>query len=300
MEKPLRVSSLYFLLQLLTWLYLVQARDNGCHLISCLRCDENNSSKCTRCSQLVLRSQDCDIKSCPPGYLSRWTSLSDYMSSACHESPVSNGLTGEVVGAAVGIFLCIGTAVAFGFYCKYSQKHKSSKHPPSITHSTQSQYFSSEESEREVLEYLREIRELRKEAPIFLDMLNETRRQVRDLPSYSALQPYRPVLKDLSRILILLNRPDASLTHPPPDWETLLAWAHRILNRYKKHHSNHVNELVSFFHGEPSQYGLSSFDSNYNTRKKISNEFLDWQTSSQLDDFISLGFRPQDEITTEL
>lgn len=55
----------------------------GCHLISCLKCDGNNGTQCTKCSQLVLRSKHCEETSCPPGYLSRWTSLTDYMSSAC-------------------------------------------------------------------------------------------------------------------------------------------------------------------------------------------------------------------------
>lgn len=300
MGKPLRVLSLYCFLYLLTYLSFVLSDSNGCHLISCLKCDGNNGTQCTKCSQLVLRSKHCEENSCPPGYHSRWTTLTDYMSTACLERLDSNGLPGEVVGAAVGIVLCLATAIAFGLYCKYTRKRKSSKHPPSLTHSTQSQYFSSDESEREMLEYLREIRELRKEAPVFLDMLNETRRQVRALPSYSALQPYKPVLKDLSRILILLNRPEGSLAHPPPDWETLLAWAHRILNRYKKHHSNQVNELESFFQGEPSQFGLSTFDSNYNKRKRASSEYIEWEGTTQLEDFFSLGFRPQDEITTEL
>jgi hypothetical protein len=65
-----------------------------------------------------------------------------------------------------------------------------------------------------------------------------------------------------------------------------------------------VNELVSFLGGnggsriEQAQFNISVFDTNYNTRKS-SREFSEWH-SSQLDDFFTLGFRPQDEITTEL
>jgi hypothetical protein len=41
-------------------------------------------------------------------------------------------------------------------------------------------------------------------------------------------------LRDLSRILTLLNRSEARLGAPPPDWDTLLDWAERSLRRYKK------------------------------------------------------------------
>ncbi|XP_073998562.1 FU domain-containing protein T48 isoform X4 [Rhodnius prolixus] len=297
MGKPSRVCPLYYCLPALFLLLIeyalsLEMLDDCRGLVSCLKCDGSNTTQCTKCSQLVLRSRECSFLSCPPGYTSKKTNLMDYMTTICQERLRTKGLSGEVVGASAGIILCVLTALAFGLYCKYIRR--SSKRPPSLSHSTQG----SEESERECMEYLKEIRELRTEAPVFLDMLNETRKQVRTLPSY-ALQPYKPVLKDLSRILILLNKPDSKLTIPPPDWETLLAWAHRILGRYKKHHNNQVTELVSFFRGESSQYSGSGFDSNYNTRKR-SDEYIEWHNTSQLDDFISLGFRPQDEITTEL
>ncbi|KAK9509020.1 hypothetical protein O3M35_006435 [Rhynocoris fuscipes] len=299
MGKPFRVYPFCYCLPALFLLLIEYVLPSemldDCHgVVNCLKCDGSNTTQCTKCIQLILRSRECSsFASCPPGYTSKRTTLMDYMNNICQERLRSKGLSGEVVGASAGIILCLLTALAFGLYCKYSKK--TNKRPPSLTHSTQG----SEESDRECLEYLKEIRELRSEAPIFLDMLNETRRQVRTLPSY-ALQPYKPVLKDLSRILILLNRPDSKLNVPPPDWETLLAWAHRILARYKKHHNNQVTELVSFFRGESSQYSGSGFDSNYNTRKRLSDDYIEWHNTSQLDDFVSLGFRPQDEITTEL
>lgn len=46
---------------------------------------------------------------------------------------------------------------------------------------------------------------------------------------------FRPVLKDLSRILILLNKEDCFL-NPPSDWEILFAWGDRVLRRFKKQH----------------------------------------------------------------
>lgn len=50
----------------------------------------------------------------------------------------------------------------------------------------------------------------------------------------------RPVLKDLSRILILLNRAEDRIGVPPADWETLLAWGERVLRRYKKQNPDQV------------------------------------------------------------
>lgn len=52
---------------------------------------------------------------------------------------------------------------------------------------------------------------------------------------------FRPVLKDLSRILILLNRPEDRIGLPPADWETLLAWGERVLRRYKKQNPDQVS-----------------------------------------------------------
>uniref|UniRef100_A0A0A9Y1P3 Isoleucine--tRNA ligase n=1 Tax=Lygus hesperus TaxID=30085 RepID=A0A0A9Y1P3_LYGHE len=302
-----RARPLYFSIGILLLVHHALSNISGeckSRVVSCMKCDGNNTSHCSRCSQLVLRNRQCQDESsvCPPGYdVKRWSSLIDFMATACQDRLSSKGVPGELVGGSIGVIVCIAAALAAGLYCKYGKKRR--KHTSSLSHSTQG----SETSERDMMEYLREIRDLRPEAPLFLEMLNETRRQVRNLPSYSALQPYRPVLKDLSRILILLNRPENRLNTPPPDWETLFNWAHRILARYKKHHANEVNELVNFFQGEPSRYssGSSALDSNYNSRKRESierDEYIEWQQAAQLEDFVNLGlgFRPQDEITTEL
>lgn len=278
-------------------------------LVSCMKCDGANTTPCSKCTQLVLRSEKCTSQSCPPGYTSHWSTLMDYMTDVCKERLKAGGFSfsGEVVGALIGIFLCVLTAVTLGLYCKFYKqpRHALSTPPPSLTGTHSSQ--GSDESG--CLEYIKLIAELRPQAPVFLDMLNDTRRQVRNLPSRSALQPYKPVLKDLSRILIILNRPERKLGPPPPDWETLLAWANRVLNRYKKHHSNQVNELVSFLGGgevysggvsQQEAFQISVFDTNYNTRKESLDYSGEWPDSSELDDYFSLGFRPQDEITTEL
>ena len=100
-------------------------------------------------------------------------------------------------------------------------------------------------------EFLKHLATLRCEGHTFLAMLNDTRRQVREL-YYSGnngdgavgIQAYRPVLRDLARILVLVNKKDEEILMPPQDWQRLLAWAERLLRRYKKHSSPEVSFIA--------------------------------------------------------
>lgn len=105
-------------------------------------------------------------------------------------------------------------------------------------------------------EFIRELSLLRHEAPVFLSMLNETRRQVREIYKAKATNnkkensifAYRPVLRDLYVILVLLNKPEEKISTPPHDWKKLLSWGERVLKRYKRQHNidTPVGELVTF------------------------------------------------------
>ncbi|RZF45478.1 hypothetical protein LSTR_LSTR009349 [Laodelphax striatellus] len=396
---------------------------------SCLKCDSKlpgqngteggggggGESRCIKCSQLiVLHSRVC-VDSCPPGYTEEYSSLVDYMGRVCKESLFLGGiaLSGQtlaiVVGAVVGTVICFilvliaGICVKYRRYRAFRAKQRDSLSLSHLTGTQRSQ--DSDDSERP--EFLKHLASLRPDAPVFLAMLNETRRQVRDLrrPSRqdSAIQAYKPVLKDLSRILILLNRREERIGTPPADWETLLAWGERVLRRYKKQNPNQVAQLVSFLqvpvqtHATPSppsshspypsqlttfasppsvaasvpstpspvamatsrmkqpnfqQLAISAFDNNYNSRSASNRKSEDdirpntaasllqqpslidsgvdfssnWEfnpnnytilaewsattdnsptdysefATTDDDDFFTLGFRPQDEITTEL
>lgn len=55
---------------------------------------------------------------------------------------------------------------------------------------------------------------------------------------------YRPVLRDLARILVLINRRDDEIPVPPDDWQRLFSWAERLLRRYKRHSSPEVSENI--------------------------------------------------------
>ncbi|XP_046660835.1 uncharacterized protein LOC124354433 isoform X2 [Homalodisca vitripennis] len=311
------------------------------------------------------------------------------MGKVCRESLFLGGiaLSGQtlavVVGSLAGAVICLALVLTAGVcvkYRRYRTLREKARQSPSLGHLTGTQRSQdSDDSERP--EFLKHLSSLRSDAPVFLAMLNETRRQVRELrrPNRqdSTIQAYKPVLKDLSRILILLNRREERLGPPPPDWETLLAWGERVLRRYKKHNPNQVAQLVNFLQvpvqthpsppspypptlttftpthkppshtdssstGTPSspspnmqQLAISAFDAKYEKREDRSpavalnqNSLLDsgvdfnpsWEfnptnytilaewTASEPepsysefdDDFFQLGFRPQDEITTEL
>lgn len=245
----------------------------GCGgLKSCLKCDTRPTSttkngtngdrpgsvRCIKCKQLiVLGSRQC-VESCPPGYSEEWSSLVDYMGRVCRESLFLGGiaLSGQtlaiVVGALAGTVICFVLVLIAGIclkYRRYRTMRAKARQSPSLGHLTGTQRSQdSDDSERP--EFLKHLASLRGEAPVFLAMLNETRRQVRDLRrpnrTDSAIQAYKPVLKDLSRILILLNRREDRIGAPPADWETLLAWGERVLRRYKKHNPHQVAQLENF------------------------------------------------------
>lgn len=219
-------------------------------------------------------------------------------------------------------------------------------------------------------------------------MLNETRRQFREINKSKlaihkkelASNSYRPVLRDLCIILMLLNKPDEKILNPPQDWRKLLSWGERVLKRYKRQNNmtSPIGELVNFLQvpehmhfatsrgslfvpygtlstvstntltstvsRKPKNQKSDSPEANFPRRdsymdvgERVSDcntvlqmdcandinvsclnsfseaEFDAWDESHTIlaewsasreclfeDDFVRLGFRPQDEITTEL
>lgn len=195
-------------------------------------------------------------------------------------------------------------------------------------------------------------------------MLNDTRRQLRELHragDNNAIAAYKPVVRDLAKILLLLNRPQEKICLPD-DWEHLFQWAEKTLKRYKRMSEvsqPQVAQLINFLQGtnidsdpdysirgsttmstfKPDQVfgssislqdvAINNFQTNYDNKcvsspinpqwkfeyslvanNMPSSEFNPalWRNSKEYlssavfldDDFCQLGFRPQDEITTEL
>ncbi|XP_034949155.1 uncharacterized protein T48 [Chelonus insularis] len=205
----------------------------------CLWC---KGAYCARCA--VLLHQGRCVDTCPPGHIADRSTRVDYMGRICRETGYMFGLTGSQVAIFVGI-LSGATICIFIIVCGAIVFHRRKKKAAKLIR----QY----EDSAERREFLKHLATLRGEANTFLAMLNDTRRQVREL-YYSGnngdgavgVQAYRPVLRDLARILVLVNRSDDDIYLPPDDWQRLLSWAERLLRRYKKHTSPEVAQLVTF------------------------------------------------------
>lgn len=267
---------------------------------------------------------------------------------------ISNDTLTILTGVLCGSLLClilIGTAFV---YVKYKRRNVQQ------TIDTGSELDDTPERR----DFLKQIETIRPYAHTFLDMLNDTRRQMRELYNEgdnTALAAYRPVVRDLAKLLLLLNRPIERIAIPD-DWEHLYNWAEKTLKRYKRMSEvsqPQVAQLINFLQGpilstevdhdtsinrgnttmstfKPDKtFGSSlslqdtaikNFNMNYETTfpnpqwkfdfsvggsGTLSNsEFnpIVWKSSKEFlnntyfldDDFCQLGFRPQDEITTEL
>ncbi|XP_012271742.1 uncharacterized protein LOC105695065 [Orussus abietinus] len=205
----------------------------------CVRC---RGGSCARCAILLHRGACVDA--CPAGHTADWSTRDEYMGRICRETEYAFGLTGSQVAVLVvvasGATICI-FIILCGVVVVHRRKRKAAK--------TMQRF----EDSAERREFLKHLATLRGEGNTFLAMLNDTRRQVREL-YYSGsngdgavgIQAYRPVLRDLARILVLVNRRDEEIAVPPEDWQRLLAWAERLLRRYKRHSSPEVAQLVTF------------------------------------------------------
>ncbi|XP_011252578.1 uncharacterized protein LOC105249080 isoform X2 [Camponotus floridanus] len=196
----------------------------------CRRCRDGT---CARCA--VLLHQGTCVHTCPPGFVADWSTRDEYMGRICRETGYMFGLTGSQVAILVGV-VSGATICTFIIICGAIVVHRRKKKAAKLA-----QKF---EDSAERREFLKHLATLRGEAHTFLAMLNDTRRQVREL-YYSGnngdgavgIQAYRPVLRDLARILVLVNRRDDEIPLPPDDWQRLFSWAERLLRRYKRHSS---------------------------------------------------------------
>ncbi|CAL1686452.1 unnamed protein product [Lasius platythorax] len=205
----------------------------------CRRCRDGT---CARCA--VLLHQGTCVHTCPPGFVADWSTRDEYMGRICRETGYMFGLTGSQVAILVGV-ISGATICIFIIVCGAIVVHRRKKKAAKLA-----QQF---EDSAERREFLKHLATLRGEAHTFLAMLNDTRRQVRELyyagsngDGAVGIQAYRPVLRDLARILVLVNRRDDEIPLPPDDWQRLFSWAERLLKRYKRHSSPEVAQLVTF------------------------------------------------------
>lgn len=323
---------------------------------ACLRCGPEG---CIKCKDVIIYGTRQCVTNCPPGYEINWSVKSGYMGRICESKSSYIGINKELltvlVGIAAGVFLCILMITTALIIFRYKSKLKRA----TIDN------VSETEDTPERKEFLKQVESLRPHAHTFLGMLNDTRRQVRELHQEgdNVSATYRPILRDLAKILFILNKPNETLT-VPNDWEHLYGWAEKTLKRFKRMSEisqPQVAQLVNFLQApvrpfdstevsrtgtlmstfkpdRPSGSSLSlqdvaikKFNSNYDltfnsslnpqwkfdysvvgqnypkscefnpSEWKSSKEYLNGVNSQISDDeFCQLGFRPQDEITTEL
>lgn len=196
---------------------------------SCLRCNERG---CVKCSELLrVDTREC-ISDCPSGYVAQWSTTSEFMGRVCYPVGFSGSFLAAVVGIAAGAVLCIVLIIGAMAVIRRKQKRKKYR-----------ETFIDENIDR--LEFLKQLDELRPQAEYFLQMLNDTRRQIRKLHlagDSSGAATYHPVVRDLAKILILLNKPVELISSPPHDWQRLYVWAEKVLDRYKPE----LTQLIEF------------------------------------------------------
>ncbi|KAL7729874.1 hypothetical protein ACLKA6_014724 [Drosophila palustris] len=320
----------------------------------CLRC---NKAGCIKCPlYLVTDTRQC-VEQCPTGYLDQWSAHTEFMGRVCVPTGYSGPLMAALAGLLGGFLVCLSLLAVSVMLVRRKRRRKSVKQKL-INENTMDR-----------ADFMRQLNEMRPNAEYFLAMLNDTRRQIRKLylsGEVAAANSYRPIVRDLAKLLILLNRPIELIPTPPHDWARLHAWSEQALERYKPQ----VGHLIDFFqasnaagaggqevlyaapHKKQSGHSIyrhqptaptqshqlggdllpgdrnsnasaqqklhlfgslislhefeeprasDPFGSSFNTLKS-GNLISDLNASSLWleDEFYKLGFRPQDEITTEL
>lgn len=177
------------------------------------------------------------VDECPSGYTQKWSSTSDLMGRICFSSPnVHNLMQTALIGIVCGALLCF-LIILMGvvmFRRKQQKMHRKS---------TKDQLIDDEYDRHE---FIRQLDELRPHAEYFLFMLNDTRKQIRRAyitGDTAASARFYPIIRDLAKILILLNRPVELIDGPPHDWNRLLLWAERILSQYKPQQQQ-ISQLI--------------------------------------------------------
>ncbi|XP_050318262.1 uncharacterized protein LOC126751776 [Bactrocera neohumeralis] len=303
----------------------------------CLRC---NSEGCIKCPAYLMTDTRQCVEQCPSGYIDQWSAHTEFMGRVCVSTGYSGPLMAAIAGLIGGFVVCL-TLLAVAMMLVRRRRRRKSIKQKLINENTMDRS-----------DFLRQLNEMRPNAEYFLAMLNDTRRQIRKLylsGEVGAANSYRPIVRDLAKILILLNRPIELIPAAPHDWNRLYTWSEQALERYKPQ----VGHLIDFFQPSGGGRGSSSvgitddfdatffpqknnvyrqsmlagsgqqklhmfgslislhefeeprpsdpFGSSFNTLKS-GNLISDLNASSLWleDEFYKLGFRPQDEITTEL
>ncbi|XP_064082782.1 uncharacterized protein LOC135198780 isoform X2 [Macrobrachium nipponense] len=229
---------------------------------------------------------------CPPGYSTTWAPYpaegspaagNAVMGRICSEQSmlalVSGRDVGIIAGAAVAGAVCVGVVIGALLYMRRRtkpppdhQRHDHPRHvPPRLWKDKRPNATEVSVAGEERAEFLEQLKSLRGEADNFLEMLSETRNRFRrlggpDSATDTKAKAYRAVVRDLSRVLTLLNRREEHIVTVPADWRRLLSWAARVLARYKRQKA--AKEAGDI----PSLEPLSTGGTLYQTRKQAQAE----------------------------
>ncbi|KAK4304699.1 hypothetical protein Pmani_023370 [Petrolisthes manimaculis] len=211
---------------------------------------------------MMASTRQCH-STCPPGYsVTTWPSQSTLMGRVCTERSMLALVSGRdvtiIAGSAVGGAVCVGVVIGALLYMRrrtkpspdhHHQQHQQHGHQnhhhhhryplPRLWRDKRPNTTEKPVAVEERAEFLEQLASLRGEAANFLEMLNHTRNRFRtlggpDSPTDTKTKAYRAVVRDLSRVLTLLNRREEHILTVPGDWRRLLSWAVRVLARYKR------------------------------------------------------------------
>ncbi|XP_063705783.1 uncharacterized protein LOC134834906 isoform X2 [Culicoides brevitarsis] len=243
---------------------------------ACLKCGIRG---CMKCPNLILVDDRTCVDDCPTGYTEIWSSAPDYMGRICYPVGLSGSFLTALVGVTLGAILCFTMLLVAASMIR--KKHRRRIVRNALIDDTISRH-----------EFLRQLSELRPQSEYFLQMLNDTRRQVRKLHLSEDAQSasiYNPVIRDLAKILILLNRPVELLHEAPHDWNRLYSWAERALDCYKPQ----IEQLIEFLQTSEAPYDARLVSSQHSTFKSqqsatSTNTSNNSQTQQLLGSLISL------------
>lgn len=303
--------------------------------VNCLKCGPLGCVKCPHPQLIEADTRKC-VVDCARGYAAQWSSTPNYMGRVCRpsSSAAANAFFLTMVAVTFVALLSCALILSAIYFMKKRRKRRCLK---SIR----------DKSMDENSVFLLQLGELRPNAEHFLNMLNDARRQIRKLHANGdavAVQAYWPIVRDLAKILILVNKPVELIASPPEDWLRLFMWSQRILDRYKPQQRPLIDFLQAsptLLHGDPrlascqhhtfkstttnstntsdscgslivlqdfdvrssvtlpraDQLGTSvSFKALASNRHSLNDVSALWLE----DEFLNLGLRPQDEVTTEL
>lgn len=200
-----------------------------------MRCNENG---CIKCLHFITADDRRCVPECPRGYIEQWSYVPELMGRICRPNGYSDPMLATIVGLTVGAVLCLVLLIVGVVAIKRKQRTKQLRC-----------MYIDDTIERD--DFLKQLDELRPNAEYFLAMLNDTRRQIRKLflaGDHAGANSYRTIVRDLAKVLILLNRPVELIAQPPHDWSRVYAWALRILDRYKPQ----IAELIDFLQSPQS------------------------------------------------